>query len=642
MKRFIFSVFLLLATMAPQFVAAAPFVVSDIRSPVLIHKVNTIADLRLITGSPGRSAVQVLGYYEAGDGGGGPVRRWVDGKAVGYYTAVTGVEPDDGGSIIVPTGEDGSGAWLWEWSGDVIAEWFGAQGDGITDDSQEILAALATGLDVYTPNNYYLTQPISVGQQRLYGQNGNKSKLIFNHSGGGFAVTVYTSERGGGIDNLTLDSSVDGLKGLNMIGTVMAKCDQVFINNFTLVSLQLGDTAAASGIYWSKIGRVRIRLDSDKDGDTGVLIDGQNIPGSNANSLEDVVIGGNFKRSLHIKGNGNTIKNGTIELTRGNTNVISMIYIEGGGNTVEGLYVEPIGIPPATLVEFSSTSSGNTVNLWPQYVPLYNMSKNIIDNGAHNKVKLRRVGSNFVIGPEAEPSVNLLLNSAFKTWRDAENPTGWLFGTVGRISRVAPEAVGGPSILRMTLTANNASIQSYVTDYFTSSSGVVPLDVKYLQGKPIIVGVWCRTSVVNAGGIKFNLGTGGVAGLGQNSHSGSGNWELLLAHGNVSTANDRVGLELRSQINNDPLTGTVDFRDPFFIIGSDITFFGAKPIIDTGGKIFGDLEFPLDFTDKGRGGILRFGLFYVWVDTAGKLRIGSTRPTDATWDSAGAVVGTQT
>jgi hypothetical protein len=110
----------------------AVFKVSDIEvgttAKGIVHRVATIADLRLITGSPGRSAVQVLGYYAAGDGGGGPVRRWVDGKGVGYYTAVTGVEPDDGVSIIVPTGGDGSEAWLWEWLGKdtrVSAEVFG-------------------------------------------------------------------------------------------------------------------------------------------------------------------------------------------------------------------------------------------------------------------------------------------------------------------------------------------------------------------------------------------------------------------------------------------------------------------------------------------------------------------------------------
>lgn len=87
--------------------------------------VDTIAALRLISGSAGSSA-QPFGYYAAGDGGGGPVRVWKTG-APGTYT-------DNGGSTIVPTGGDGSGAWVWAWSGPVNAKWLGATGDGVTDD----------------------------------------------------------------------------------------------------------------------------------------------------------------------------------------------------------------------------------------------------------------------------------------------------------------------------------------------------------------------------------------------------------------------------------------------------------------------------------------------------------------------------
>lgn len=520
---------------------------------------------------------------------------------------------------------------------------FGAVGDGTTDDTAAFTDALATGSDVFVPaGTYLITSALTVNLQRLYGQNGNKTTLRFNHSGGGFAITVTTSERGGGVDNFAMDAAVDGLKGLNMKGTVIARCNQVFINNFTDTSMKLGDTAGGSGIYWSKIGLVRIRLDSNKNGNTGLLIDGQAIPGSNDNSLEDVVIGGNFQRSLHIKGIGNSVKNGTIELTRGDTNVISMIYIEGSGNRVQDVYVEPVGTPPATLVEFGPNSSGNEVEVWPQYNLPYNASAAIIDGGAHNKVKLKRVGGNFRIGPEAEPSSNLLMNSAFRVWRDAENPRSWLFGTAGRISRVAPVAVGEPTTLRMTVADNNATIQSYLTDYFTSTSGSTPYDLEYLKGKPVIAGVWCKTTIAGAGGIKIGNIGGDGASYGPDRHSGSGNWELLTAHRQIPEASTRVWIELRSDTTNAARTGTVDFRDPFVILGSDVSYFTPKAVPDSGGQMFGDLEFPLDYSDKALGGVLRLNGYYLWVDTTGDLRIGATRPTNATWDSAGTVVGTQT
>jgi hypothetical protein len=101
------------------------------------NNVATIAALRGYSFSgawPG--SVSVQGYYAANDGGGGPLRNWVSGAAAGTYV-------DNGGSIIVPTGGDGSAAWL----GSSVYVWslkeFGAKGDGSTDDTDEINAAFA-------------------------------------------------------------------------------------------------------------------------------------------------------------------------------------------------------------------------------------------------------------------------------------------------------------------------------------------------------------------------------------------------------------------------------------------------------------------------------------------------------------------
>ena len=72
------------------------------------ESIQTIADLKAITTSPDQyTFVHVLGYYAAGDGGGGPIRYYVKGQPPGTYV-------DNGGSIILPDGGDGSEAWLWD------------------------------------------------------------------------------------------------------------------------------------------------------------------------------------------------------------------------------------------------------------------------------------------------------------------------------------------------------------------------------------------------------------------------------------------------------------------------------------------------------------------------------------------------
>lgn len=85
----------------------------------------TVDDLRDITPISGK-AINVLGYYAAHDGGGFQV--------VGVTGASAGTYSDNGGSVIVPGGGDGSKAWLSQYPLLRALQW-GLKGDGVTDDS---------------------------------------------------------------------------------------------------------------------------------------------------------------------------------------------------------------------------------------------------------------------------------------------------------------------------------------------------------------------------------------------------------------------------------------------------------------------------------------------------------------------------
>lgn len=96
-----------------------------------------IASLRSLPPSSYTSiAVANIAYHTtAGDGGDGQFRP-VSGAAPGTYV-------DDNGAIIVPTGGDGSSAWLRLVIGGVVhVKWFGAVGDGATNDRSSIQAAI--------------------------------------------------------------------------------------------------------------------------------------------------------------------------------------------------------------------------------------------------------------------------------------------------------------------------------------------------------------------------------------------------------------------------------------------------------------------------------------------------------------------
>lgn len=97
-----------------------------------VRTVATIADLKLISGSStDTSVVIVAGYYAVGDGGGGE-----------FYWSAASTATDNGGTIIKATAVT-TGRWLRVLSGSLSVKWFGAKGDGATNDSDAFHAAIA-------------------------------------------------------------------------------------------------------------------------------------------------------------------------------------------------------------------------------------------------------------------------------------------------------------------------------------------------------------------------------------------------------------------------------------------------------------------------------------------------------------------
>lgn len=133
--------------------------IQDIELNLPITVLANIAALRLLAVNP---SINILlnGYYTNGDGGGGYFRP-VSGASSGTYV-------DNGGSIIVPTGGDGSSAWIRIFSGPINVKWFGAKGDGISDDISYITNAISSmsaagGGTLFFPiGTYNISGPINI------------------------------------------------------------------------------------------------------------------------------------------------------------------------------------------------------------------------------------------------------------------------------------------------------------------------------------------------------------------------------------------------------------------------------------------------------------------------------------------------
>lgn len=109
-----------------------------------VTEVPTIAALKALSAPATEIAVYVLDYY-AGISGGGGLFKW---DAASTATA-------NGGTVIAPDA-GGTGRWRRIYSGALNVKWFGAKGDGSTDDTAAIQLALDLNADTEFPPGTYI------------------------------------------------------------------------------------------------------------------------------------------------------------------------------------------------------------------------------------------------------------------------------------------------------------------------------------------------------------------------------------------------------------------------------------------------------------------------------------------------------
>jgi hypothetical protein len=138
-----------------------------------VQSFNSIAALRLRSGTTIANAAKTLGYYSAGDGGGNS-----------FYWDGTSTDTDNGGTIIKPTAVSGAGRWIAVDTSYITPEMFGAKGDGINDDTIYIVAAVAAlttlgGGSLVFSRTYRLTENSTGSTQTRFTISSDNVTIVF-------------------------------------------------------------------------------------------------------------------------------------------------------------------------------------------------------------------------------------------------------------------------------------------------------------------------------------------------------------------------------------------------------------------------------------------------------------------------------
>jgi hypothetical protein len=283
------------------------------------YVLSTVAELKLAVGKEQGDKAFVGGYYADGDGGSGDF----------YWDAVS-VEADNGGTIFQVTGTT-TGRWKRIYSGAVNVKWFGAKGDGVTDDTtviQNSIYSLSIGdsLDgggkTYIVTSLYLMSYMTLLNFKFITKSGSTpfrspitidgtllAKTDIN------IINVYVDGNRINQTNITVPSAEDGsLHGIRCIGTLsnlyLERVHVSYCGSYGILLLSSMSVGAADSDFVFN----------------NITIKDSSFSNNRAHGMAADSVNGLVMDNVMLNNNGNDL-NGTDPLTSG-----------GRGATVDGNY----------------------------------------------------------------------------------------------------------------------------------------------------------------------------------------------------------------------------------------------------------------------------------------------------------------
>jgi parallel beta-helix repeat protein len=349
-----------------------------------IQTVDSVADLANVSMASGQ-LVQTLGYYAASDGGAN-VYRYDSESAAAI----------DGGFVIDGPGSVGRFLAVDQTVANVRR--FGATGDGVTDDTSSIQAALNTGALVEFRGNVCAvedgTLSVNVAGTTLRGPGG----IIATGADGGHLLGVSAnnvtidgmSVNGAGIRSqlVRLSPLADGGKVVNCVltnaGHTSATCYGIYVGHCMNTLIQgnvisgvtgslAGRGIAATGFGYETSSLEGLRILSNVVKGVGPVEDGDGIVVQGWTSSANVVVSDNtvsdcLKRGIKINVTPNVVVSNNNVVNTSQTAAIEGIALQASdsvatGNSVSGPWGVGIGVGPGGAVS-RVVVSGNKINIY--------------------------------------------------------------------------------------------------------------------------------------------------------------------------------------------------------------------------------------------------------------------------------------
>lgn len=195
-----------------------------------IYVVSSMADLLALKPAETKAIVMMKGYYTSGDGGGGT-----------FYYDATARDQDNGATVI--RSESAKGRFVRDCEENYVnVKWFGAKGDGSTDDTAAIQAAIDSlpggGGTVALPGGTYnISSTLYIGNGNAGDRVSSQTGIKLIGMGGGFAfsskaaTTIAATAKMDDMIHLRGRISDCEIAGINLNGNGNAK-SCLFLNSF--------------------------------------------------------------------------------------------------------------------------------------------------------------------------------------------------------------------------------------------------------------------------------------------------------------------------------------------------------------------------------------------------------------------------